>query len=117
MVTAPYPILIFDGECHFCRRQVLRWRRVTGDRVFYMSRQTIIADQKYLGISELGFENSVQFLESNGRCRHGADAVFRVLAHAGGVWKCFAALYDRCSAFASASEFLYRSVANARSYL
>ena len=107
----PHPLLIFDGECHFCRRQILCWRKVTGDRVFYIPRQSIIVDLECLGVSGLEFENSIQLIESNGKCRKGADAVFHTLARGGGIWRCFAILYDRCSAFASASEFLYRAVA------
>ena len=34
------PILVYDGECGFCRRWIERWRVVTGDRVVYLPYQT-----------------------------------------------------------------------------
>src|SRR5437773_2587310 len=29
------PLLIFDGECGFCRRWIERWQAKTGDRIDY----------------------------------------------------------------------------------
>jgi predicted DCC family thiol-disulfide oxidoreductase YuxK len=112
----PYPLLIFDGDCRFCQRQVLRWRGVTGDRVFYIPYQSIIVDREYLGVSRQEFESSIQLLESKRRKRRrqGADAVLHALACGDRIWRGLATLYDRCPAFASASELLYRAVAHAR---
>ncbi|WP_158404320.1 thiol-disulfide oxidoreductase DCC family protein [Candidatus Xiphinematobacter sp. Idaho Grape] len=110
--------MIFDGDCRFCQRQVLRWRRVTGDRVFYIPYQSIIVDREYLGVSRQEFESSIQLLESKRKHRRqGADAVLHALACGDRIWRGFATLYDRCPAFASASELLYRVVARARGVL
>jgi hypothetical protein len=27
------PLLVWDGDCDFCRRWIERWRRIAGDRV------------------------------------------------------------------------------------
>ena len=33
------PLLIFDGDCNFCRRWIDRWRAATGERVGYVEFQ------------------------------------------------------------------------------
>ncbi|MCZ6572672.1 MAG: dual specificity protein phosphatase family protein, partial [Planctomycetota bacterium] len=35
------PLLVFDGDCGFCRRWVERWKRETGDRVAYTPYQEV----------------------------------------------------------------------------
>ncbi|PYK29997.1 MAG: hypothetical protein DME57_08395, partial [Verrucomicrobia bacterium] len=37
----PKPLLIWDGECHFCRRWIERWREITGDQVDYETSQQV----------------------------------------------------------------------------
>src|SRR5437870_6301564 len=35
------PLLVFDGECPFCRAWVTYWKHLTGDRVLYASYQEV----------------------------------------------------------------------------
>ena len=35
------PLLIFDGDCAFCRRWVARWKTLAADRVLFASSDTI----------------------------------------------------------------------------
>ena len=78
------PLLVYDGDCGFCRRRVERWRVRTGARVEYAPYQEAAPRLPQVSIDE--FERSVQLLDLDGRVYSGALAVFRVLAHADVRW-------------------------------
>jgi len=107
----PRPLLIYDGECEFCRYSIARWRRVTGDRVDYAPYQEIAA--RFPEIPTERFAESVHLIEPDGRWSWGAEAVFRALAsvpgRGGSLW-----LYRHVPGFATASEWCYRVVARHR---
>lgn len=105
------PLLIYDGDCAFCRRWIARWRKITGDRVAYAPYQEV-ADQ-FPEIPRERFHESVHLIERDGRWSRGAEAVFRSLSHAPGygVWLW---LYRHFPGFAVTSEWGYRLVARSR---
>ena len=105
------PLLIFDGECHFCRRWIERWREITGDAVDYAPSQEV-AD-KFPEIPPEQFAGAVQLIEPNGRVVRGAEAVFRSLARGRG-WGVLAGCYDRVPGFAAVTEAVYAAVARNR---
>lgn len=74
------PLLIYDGDCGFCKRWIARWRKLTGNRVSYRPFQEF--EDQFPGISRAAFEASVQLIEPNGEILTGADAVFRALDYA-----------------------------------
>lgn len=78
----PKPLLVFDGDCHFCRGWIARWRQSTGDRVDYAPLQEMAA--AFPEIPRAEFEREVKLIEPGGRVTGGADAVFRALALGGG---------------------------------
>ena len=71
------PLLVFDGDCTFCRRWIARWQKATGDRVDYREFQ-LVAPQ-FPDIPTADFEEAVQLIEPGGRVLSGADAVLRTL--------------------------------------
>jgi predicted DCC family thiol-disulfide oxidoreductase YuxK len=75
------PLLIYDGDCGFCRAWVERWRRATGRRVRFLPFQSPGLLRAY-GIPRRSAERAVQLLEPDGRRYLGAEAVFRVLQRA-----------------------------------
>jgi predicted DCC family thiol-disulfide oxidoreductase YuxK len=107
----PRPLLIFDGDCHFCRRWIARWRQMTGERVDYASSQTVGA--QYPEIAPDEFKRSVQLIEPTGEVFSGAHAVLRALATApgrGAAHWC----YERVPGFRAAAEAAYNIVARHR---
>lgn len=109
----PKPLMIFDGECHFCRRWVERWREATAGRVEYVTSQE--AGARFPEISEHDFANAVQFIETDGVVFAGAEAVFRSLGYSrAGNWLAWS--YDRVPGFAPVTETAYAIVARNRSF-
>jgi predicted DCC family thiol-disulfide oxidoreductase YuxK len=102
------PLLIFDGNCHFCRRWIERWREMTGGAVEYAPFQE--AAERFPEIPRKSFEQAVHFIDTNGSISRGAAAVFRSLGQNRGrrwlVW-----CYERVPGFALVTETAYRFVA------
>ena len=112
--TSRRPLLIYDGDCTFCRDCVLRWQKITGDRVAYAPYQEV-ADQ-FPEIPRERFREAVHLVEPGGHWSRGAEAVFRSLAYAPrhGAWLW---LYSHAPGFAAVSEWGYRMVAQNRRVL
>ena len=71
----PKPLLIWDGECHFCRRWIERWREITANKVDYATSQEIAI--KFPEIPREEFERAVVLVEPDGQTFMGAEAVYR----------------------------------------
>lgn len=106
------PLLVWDGDCGFCRGWIARWRAITGDRVDYAPYQEV-AD-RFPGIPRAEFAEAVHFLDpAEGRWSRGAEAVFRSLAVAPGRgW--MLGLYRGLPGFRPVTEAVYRLVAGHR---
>jgi predicted DCC family thiol-disulfide oxidoreductase YuxK len=106
-------VMLFDGECAFCRRWVERWRRLTGDKVRYAPYQRELA--AYPQLTEKQCEEAVQLVTPDGAVYSGARAVFKALALGGRAsWPL--ALYERVPLAGPFFEFCYRLVAGHRSF-
>ena len=105
------PLLIFDGDCHFCRRWIERWRQITAGAVEYAPFQEVA--ERFPEIPSEAFERSVQFIETDGTVFSGAEAVFRSLGQKRGrrwmIW-----CYEHMPGFALITESAYRLVAGSR---
>ena len=111
-VTSPSkPLLIFDGDCHFCRRWVERWRELTAGAVEYAPYQEIAA--RFPEIPREEFGKAVHFVESDGTVYRAAEAVFRSLrttwSGRGLVW-----CYEHVPGFAPITEMAYAFIARHR---
>src|SRR2546427_7996499 len=74
------PLLVFDGDCGFCRAWILRWRRLTGERIDVAPFQAVAA--RFPDIPAARFTVSVVLIEPDGRVTYGAEAVVPALAAA-----------------------------------
>ena len=102
------PLIIWDGECHFCRRWIERWREITRDAVDYATSQE--SAERFPEIPREQFERSVIYIETDGSVFLGAEAVFRSLrCRSSKKWLAWS--YDHVPGFAAVSESLYRIIA------
>jgi predicted DCC family thiol-disulfide oxidoreductase YuxK len=105
------PVLVWDGDCGFCKRSVLRVVRQVGDRIRYVTYQSV--HEQFETIDEEDFQTSVYFIEPDGRAYRGAEAVYRAFS-----WRPKGSLllrmYHDVPGFAGLSEWGYRRVANNR---
>src|SRR5688572_19331279 len=77
----PRPLLIFDGDCSFCRRWIERWKNLTGDAIEYAPYQE--AAERATSVPPENFGKAVHLVEPGGRITRAAEAVFRSLSLAG----------------------------------
>ena len=106
------PLLVFDGDCSFCRACVDYGKRLIGDRIRYAPYQEVGA--QFPQIEEAEFAAAVKLILPEGEVRSGAHAVFSALQTAPGKgWMLW--LYERIPGAQAVSEAGYRAVAGHRS--
>jgi len=107
------PLLVFDGDCTFCRTWIGYWKRLTGDAVAYEPYQQ--AAERFPQVPRENFKRAVQLILPNGHVLSAAHAVFRSLAVVPGyAWLLWA--YLHIPGFAAATEWSYRRIAVNRSF-
>jgi predicted DCC family thiol-disulfide oxidoreductase YuxK len=108
------PLLVFDGDCGFCRFWTGRWRHRTGSSVEYQASQGRDIPQRFPEISRDQAARAVQLIETDGRVSEGAEAVFRLLVLGrcrGPLWA-----YEHLPGVSRASDRAYRVFANHRPF-
>ena len=78
---AARPLMVFDGDCGFCRFWIERLRGATRGGVDFEPFQKVAADHPEIPLD--AFENAVQLIEPDGAVTSGADAMFRALEFSG----------------------------------
>lgn len=110
---AERPLMVYDGDCDFCRHWIARWRRATGDQVDYLSFQETAG--QFPEIPRAAFEEAVQLIEPSGRVLNGADAVFRALDFAPRR-RWFLQLLPRLPGFMPVARLVYGFIARHRPF-
>src|ERR1700726_3981293 len=109
----PKPLMIWDGECHFCRRWIERWREITGGAIDYATSQE--NKERFPEIPREQFERAVIYIETDGSVYSGAEAVVRSLrCRSSKRWLAWS--YGHVPGFAPVSESLYKIIASNRSF-
>lgn len=107
--------MVYDGDCNFCTCWIHRWKRITGDRVDYLSYQDPQVAAQFPELPITRFEHAVQLITPDGNVYEAAEAVFRSLAfnpHRAWLFN----WYSHSPMFARISESSYRLVAGHRKF-
>ena len=106
-------LLIFDGDCSFCRVWVEYWKCLTGEQVRYVPFQDV--GEQFRQVSYEEFASAVKLILPDGEVRSGAHAVFTTLASVPGKrWPLW--LYERIPRAGTVSEAMYGAIARHRSF-
>ena len=107
------PLLLFDGDCGFCRLWVARWRATMRDQVDFAPAQQEAA--RFPQVTEEAWKHSVQLVTPEGVVYSGAEAVLRTLAyvpqHRWMLW-----VYSHLPGARPVSKAAYRLVAGHREF-
>jgi lipase maturation factor 1 len=107
------PLVIFDGNCGFCRIWIEYGKALTGGRVAYAASQNV--GSLYPQIPAKNFSESVQLVLPGREVLSGARAVFVTLTYAPGMaW--LSGAYDSVPGFAPVTEAAYRFIAGHRTF-
>src|SRR5437879_2884266 len=105
--------MIWDGECHFCRLWIERWREITRGQVEYATYQE--AAETFPEISRTEFQRAVAYIDREGKVFFAAEAVYRSLrCRSSRKWLAWS--YDHVPAFVPISESVYKFVASHRDF-
>jgi predicted DCC family thiol-disulfide oxidoreductase YuxK len=107
------PVMLFDGDCHFCTLWIRRWHQSTGDTVDYLPLQNADVSERFPELSRADLERAVHLVNVDGSVSEGAAAVFQSLA-ASPAGQIPLRLYRGLPWFATAAECAYRFVARHR---
>jgi len=91
--AAQLPVVVYDGECPFCRRQIARIRRYDRHGRFEcVPRQTLGLTDRFPALADGDFDTGMRLISPDGEIYVGADSVYYI-ARQLPVWRWFAWLY------------------------
>jgi predicted DCC family thiol-disulfide oxidoreductase YuxK len=102
------PLVLFDGDCGFCRFWIARWRGLLEGRVDFAPFQD--EANRFPEVPREAFARAVRLVEPDGRVSGGAEAVFRALSRRPGGARWLRA-YRGLPGFAPVAEIVYRAIA------
>jgi lipase maturation factor 1 len=105
------PVLLYDGDCGFCRLVVARWRDAWAVRIEVMPAQSV--GIRFPEIPRDALARAVHLVTPDGRVASGAAAVLKTQALCGR-WRPGWWLYRHAPGFAPVAEAGYRLVARHR---
>src|ERR1700751_482424 len=73
------PLMIWDGECHFCRLWIGRWQQITAGKVDYLTSQQAAHQFPQIPIDQ--FKRAMVLIELDGKTFVAAEAVYRSLRY------------------------------------
>src|SRR5437773_7318200 len=109
----PKPLLIWDGECDFCRLWIERWREITEGKVDYATYQEAAVRFPEIPVDQ--FTRAMAFIKPDGDVFFAAEAVYRSLAYRRSR-RLLAWGYDRVPGFAAVGENGYGFIARHRNF-
>ncbi|MGI8906306.1 MAG: lipase maturation factor family protein [Candidatus Sumerlaeaceae bacterium] len=107
-------VLVFDGDCGFCRKWIARWRQITRGSVEYVASQAAETTRRFPDVPEQWYREGVVLMESGRQPLRCAHAVFRTLALAPGSRGIGLWLYEHIPGFAGIAEYAYDLIARHR---
>ena len=108
------PILIWDGQCGFCKYWVIRWKMMTGNKVEYAPFQEVA--KKFPDIEERHFRQAARLIEPSGRIYDGPEAAYKTLTYAHR-WTFLYDWYQKNALFRHLSDHAYQWIADHRPFM
>ena len=108
------PIMVYDGNCGFCKYWIIKWQNFTGEKVEYQPFQKVAEHFKDIDVRH--FKSAVRFIEQNGRVTSGPDAAY-ITYYLYSKPKFLHLWYLNKSWFRKISDTSYNFIANNRSFM
>ncbi|MDA9312893.1 DUF393 domain-containing protein [Vicingaceae bacterium] len=105
------PLMVFDGNCGFCKYWVIRWKKISGLEVDYKPYQKVAKNFK--DISEQHFKEAVRYIDLEGNVFTGPDAAYITYFNKNKV-KFLHLWYIEKTWFRNLSDFAYQFIADHR---
>lgn len=108
------PLMVYDGNCGFCKYWIVKWKKLTKDSIEYAPYQEV--SQQFKDISVDSFQSAVRLILPNGSIVSGPGAAY----YSNQSHKIFSSLYKLYignTTFRTLSNGLYKWVADHRSFM
>jgi len=113
MTNNKKPVLLYDGDCSFCKYWILYWKQITGEKLLYIPYQE--ASHKFPEISLQELSHSIHLVSPDGGVLKTAEAVFTALAlNPKKKWLLWA--YKKVPGFATITEAVYKFASHHRGF-
>jgi predicted DCC family thiol-disulfide oxidoreductase YuxK len=73
------PMMVWDGECGFCKYWITHWNSKTDDRLDYFTFQEVASQYPDIPLQE--FRKASRLIETDGRIYSGPDSAFRSFSY------------------------------------
>ena len=107
------PLMVFDGDCGFCRYWLVKWKKLSKDHYDYAPFQSAANEFQDIPLRE--FQKAVQLIFPNGDVISGAAVAYYPYYEFGSP-KYLYKWYHAGGLFKSLSDLLYRLVARKRNF-
>jgi len=106
------PVLVWDGECGFCKYWVTRWKKISNGAIDFEPYQ--IASEQFQDIPVAAFKKASRLITTSGSVHSGPDSAYMsyYIANPKSPWHSW---YERYSWFRRLSDIGYNFVAKHRS--
>ena len=104
-------LMIWDGDCGFCRYWITRWQKFTDEKIEYQPYQSVAKNIPDIAI--IHFKRASRLIETDGRVYSGPRSAYRSFTY-GSKWGFLDRWYEKSSIFQSLSDRLYNWVVKNR---
>lgn len=109
------PMMVWDGECGFCKYWITHWKSKTANNLDYRTLQEVAASFKDIPIKE--FKKASRLIETNGAIYSGPDSAYRIFCYFEKSSPHWHNWYSEKKWFTSLSDETYNFIAKHRSVM
>ena len=109
------PMMVWDGECGFCKYWVTNWKSKTGDRIDYRTFQEVSEQFKDIPLKE--FKKASRLIELDGTVYSGPDSAFRTFEYFENPSHSFHHCYSNYKSFNLICDHAYNFIAKNRKFI
>lgn len=105
------PVMVWDGNCGFCKYWIIRWKRLSRDKIQYLPFQESAAQFPQIDLHH--FKEAVRLIDVDGRVYSGPEAAYKSLSISG-KYPFLLKWYQKMMLFRLMSDLGYQFIANHR---
>ncbi len=109
------PMLVWDGECGFCRYWVTHWKSKTDDRIDYKTYQEVAENFPDIPLKE--FKKASRLIETDGAVFSGPDSAYKSFTYFENADLRWHRWYLKYNWFTVLSDNTYNFIAKHRSFM
>lgn len=105
------PVIVWDGNCGFCKYWTTRWQKITKGKLDFTPYQE--AKDYFKDIDIKHFKQASRFIDTDGKIYSGPNSAYKSLSNSG-LWGFLHNWYENYSLFTNLSDGLYNLIAQNR---